>query len=111
MLFRSVDNSKSTGAGAVENLPGEGVENEVINNPQDSPCTKNWYTGPTGETISPCTNFCDTNKDVVIDVSGRGRAGALPSVENSVVSKAAGDSVTVVKVASEAGLGLETDLR
>ena len=62
----------------------------------DSPCTKNWYTGPTGETISPCTNFCDTNKDVVIDVSGRGRAGALPSVENSAVSKAAGDSVTVV---------------
>ncbi len=75
--FVPVDNSKSTGAGAVENLPGEGVENEVINNPQDSPCTKNWYTGdqtnvslqldspctnfwytgPTGKTISPCTNF------------------------------------------------------
>ena len=38
--FVPVDNPKSTGAGAVENLPGEGVENEVINNPQDSPCTK-----------------------------------------------------------------------
>lgn len=128
--FVPVDNSKSTEAGAVENLPGEGVENEVINNPQDSPCTKNWYTGdqtnvslqldspctknwytgPTGETISPCTNFCDTNKDVVIDISGRGRAGALPSVENPAVSKAAGDSVTVVKVASEGGLGLETEV-
>ena len=108
--FVPVDNSKSTGAGAVENLPGEGVENEVINNPQDSPCTKNWYTGPTGETFSPCTNFCDTNKDVVIDVSGRGRADALPSVENSVMSGCAGDSVTVVKVASEEGLGLETEV-
>lgn len=128
--FVPVDNSKSADAAAVENSLGEDAENEVINNPQDSPCTKNWYTGdqtnvslqldspctnfwytgPTGKTISPCTNFCDTNKDVVIDVSERGRAGALPSVENSAVSKAAGDSVTVVKVASEAGLGLETEV-
>lgn len=92
--FVPVDNSKSADAAAVENSLGEDAENEVINNPQDS----------------PCTNFCDTNKDVVIDVSERGRAGALPSVENSAVSKAAGDSVTVVKVASEAGLGLETEV-
>ena len=108
--FVPVDNSKSADAAAVENSLGEDAENEVINNPQDSPCTNFWYTGPTGKTISPCTNFCDTNKDVVIDVSERGRAGALPSVENSAVSKAAGDSVTVVKVASEAGLGLETEV-
>ena len=57
--FVPVDNSKSTEAGAVENLPGEGVENEVINNPQDSPCTKNWYTGDqTNVSLqldSPCT--------------------------------------------------------
>ena len=128
--FAPVDNSGSPDSAVVENLPEEDTENGVFNNPQDSPCTKNWYTGtqtnvslqldspctknwytgPTGETISPCTNFCDTNIDVVNDVSERGRAGARPSAENSVASRAAGGAVTVVKVSAGDGLGLETEV-
>ena len=102
----------------------EGAENEVIKQPLDSPCTKggiraikltvslqldspyplpavyraNW------KTISPCTNFCDTNKDVVIDVSGRARGRAAVCIETSAGIEGRGRrSVTVVKVARRRG--------